>query len=214
MDSPMALSRLPIDEQLDALRMTLVRNKTLIEVLKGGDALGLPNWYLAGGCIFQTVWNVVTDRPADQGIKDYDLFYFDDTDISYAAEDAAIQAARSIFGHLPTEVEVRNQARVHLWYQSKFGKPCPPHLSTESAIDSFIATTCCLGIRLERQTWRIYVPHGLADVFSLTVRPNPVLAPREVYEAKTRRWQHQWPALKILPWPEDRRWTPTPAAGR
>jgi len=33
------------------------------------------------------------------------------------------------------------------------------------------------------------------------VRPNPVLAPREVYQAKTARWQRQWPALTVLPWP-------------
>ncbi|MDQ1047340.1 hypothetical protein QFZ76_005576 [Streptomyces sp. V4I2] len=33
------------------------------------------------------------------------------------------------------------------------------------------------------------------------VRPNPVLAPREVYKAKTRRWQEQWPELTVLPWP-------------
>lgn len=202
MNSPVMLGHMPIDEQLDALRTALARNRTLIEVLNGGAKLGLPNWYLAGGCIFQTVWNVVTDRPADDGIKDYDLFYFDDTDLSYEAEDASIRAARPIFDHVTTEVEIRNQARVHLWYQSKFGIPCPPHHSAEAAIDSFIATTCCLGIRLEQDRWRIYAPHGLADVFNLIVRPNPVLAPRVVYEAKTRRWQRQWPTLTVLPWPE------------
>jgi hypothetical protein len=38
-------------------------------------------------------------------------------------------------------------------------------------------------------------------VFNLVVRPNPVLAPPEVYRAKTERWQRQWPALTVLPWP-------------
>jgi hypothetical protein len=32
------------------------------------------------------------------------------------------------------------------------------------------------------------------------VRPNPRLAPRHVYEAKTERWQQQWPELTVLPW--------------
>jgi hypothetical protein len=50
--------------------------------------------------------------------------------------------------------------------------------------------------------WRVYAPHGLSDVFNLTVRPNPVLAPRHVYQAKTKRWQSQWPELSVLPWPE------------
>jgi len=50
--------------------------------------------------------------------------------------------------------------------------------------------------------WRIYAPYGLADVFNLVARPNPVLAPRHVYQAKTARWRQQWPGLTVLPWPE------------
>jgi hypothetical protein len=49
--------------------------------------------------------------------------------------------------------------------------------------------------------WRVYAPHGLADVFNLVARPNPVLAPRDVYQAKTARWRAQWPSLTVLPWP-------------
>lgn len=196
-------SKSPLDEQLHAFQDALWRNTTLVEVLNRSASLDLPGWYLAGGCLFQTVWNVVTARPASAGIKDYDLFYFDETDTSWHAEDAAIQAARPIFSDLSADVEIRNQARVHLWYETKFGIPCPPHRCTEDAIDSFIATTCCLGIRLEpaQHRWRIYAPRGLSDVFNLTVRPNPVLAPREVYETKTTRWQQQWPTLTVLPWP-------------
>ncbi|HEX9032844.1 MAG TPA: nucleotidyltransferase family protein, partial [Streptosporangiaceae bacterium] len=75
--------------------------------------------------------------------------------------------------------------------------------STEAAIDSFPATTCCLGVRLEPGgRWRVYAPHGLADVFNLVVRPNPVLAPPEVYAAKSARWRRQWPELTVLEWPE------------
>lgn len=103
---------------------------------------------------------------------------------------------------MPAEVEIRNEARVHLWYERKFGVPCPPYESTEAAIDSFAATTCCLGVRLEPDgEWRVYAPHGLSDVFNLVVRPNPVLAPREVYEAKAARWKDEWPELTVLPWP-------------
>ncbi len=47
----------------------------------------------------------------------------------------------------------------------------------------------------------MYAPHGLSDVFGLVVRPNHVLAPRAVYEAKTERWRQQWPELTVLEWP-------------
>jgi hypothetical protein len=197
--------RLPLDEQLAALKSTLSRNETLLEVLDRAAALDLPDWYLTAGCLFQTVWNVVTDRRPAGGIKDYDVFYFDDRDLSWEAEDAVIKAARAAFSGLPAEVEVRNEARVHLWYEQKFGVPCTPHTSTEAAIDSFAATTCCLGVRLEPGgRWRVYAPHGLSDMFNLVVRPNPVRAPREVYEAKAARWQRHWPELTVLDWPTGR----------
>jgi len=197
------LGRLPVDQQVEALRVALARNELLVEVLVRAAALDLPGWYLTAGCVFQTVWNVVTGRPPAEGIKDYDLFYFDASDLGWEAENEVIQAGERLFGDLPVVVEIRNEARVHLWYEDRFGVPCAPHTSTEAAIDSFAATTCCLGVRLEAgDRWRVYAPHGLADVFNLVVRPNPVLAPRAVYEAKTRRWREQWPGLTVLPWPE------------
>jgi hypothetical protein len=194
------ISRLPVDEQLDAFRQVLRGNDVLVEVLDRAAAVDLPGWYLTAGCVFQTVWNAVTGRAPTNGIADYDLFYFDATDLSWAAEDAVIRSAA--FAGVAAEVQVRNEARVHLWYEQKFGVPCPPYTSTEAAIDSFASTTCCLGVRLESGGhWRVYAPHGLSDVFSLVVRPNPVLAPRAVYEAKTSRWLREWPELTVLPWP-------------
>ncbi|MET7388522.1 nucleotidyltransferase family protein [Streptomyces sp. NPDC005529] len=196
------LGRLPLVEQLDGLRSVLSRNEILTDVMTRTATMELPGWYVTAGCLFQTVWNVVTDRPPTSGIKDYDIFYFDGTDLSWEAEDAAIKAGQEIFAGLPAEVEIRNEARVHLWYEQKFGVPCPPHESTEAAIDSFAATTCCLGVRLEADGgWRFYAPHGLSDVFNLVVRPNPILAPREVYETKVARWMDEWPELTVLPWP-------------
>ncbi|MET7744811.1 nucleotidyltransferase family protein [Streptomyces sp. NPDC005385] len=196
------LGRLSLVEQLDALRFVLSRNEILTDVMTRAATMELPGWYVTAGCLFQTVWNVVTDRPPTSGIKDYDIFYFNGTDLSWEAEDAAIKAGQEIFAGLPAEVEIRNEARVHLWYEQKFGVPCLPHESTEAAIDSFAATTCCLGVRLEADGgWRIYAPHGLSDVFNLVVRPNPILAPREVYETKVARWMDEWPELTVLPWP-------------
>ena len=180
----------------------LSRNDVLLEVLDRTARLGPPGWYVTAGCLFQTVWNVVTGRPPTAGIKDYDVFYFDGGDLSWEAEDRVIRAAERVYAGLPADVEVRNEARVHLWYEEKFGIACPPYDSAEAAIDSFAATTCCLGVRLEPTgRWRVYAPHGLADVFNLVVRPNPVLAPRHVYETKTARWRRQWPELTVLDWP-------------
>jgi uncharacterized protein len=199
----MRAGQLPIEQQLAHLRAALRRNRTLTEVLARAAGMDLPDWYLVAGCLYQTVWNVVTGQPPDAGILDYDLAYFDDSDLSWDAEDAVIRAGDEIFAGLPAPVQIRNQARVHLWYEQKFGVPCPPHTSTEAAIDTFEATAACLGVRRgPGRRWRIYAPYGLADVFNLVVRPNPVLAPRHVYQAKAARWSQQWPGLTVLPWPE------------
>jgi hypothetical protein len=199
----MRAGQLPIQQQLAHLRAAWGRNPTLTDVLARAAGMDLPGWYLVAGCLYQTVWNVVTGQPPEAGILDYDLAYFDDSDLSWDAEDAVIKAGNEIFAGLPAPVQIRNQARVHLWYEQKFGVPCPPHSSTEAAIDTFEATAACLGVRQgPRGRWRIYAPYGLADVFNLVVRPNPVLAPRYVYQAKTSRWRQQWPGLTVLPWPE------------
>jgi hypothetical protein len=198
----MDYGRLPIDEQVAAFRAVLLRNQVLAEVLSRAAILDLPGWYLVAGCLYQTVWNIVTAQPPEAGILDYDLAYLDGSDLSWQAEDAVIQAGHRLFGDLPAPVQIRNQARVHLWYEQKFGVPCPPHESTEAAIDTFEATTACLGVRLlPGGRWRVYAPHGLSDVFNLIVRPNPVLAPSSVYQAKTARWRKQWPSVTALPWP-------------
>lgn len=196
------VGRLPVDEQILALKSVLCRNEVLSEVLGRAAGLELPGWYLTAGCLYQTVWNVVTGRPPSSGIKDYDLFYFDRGDLSWDAEDQVIRAAQPVFADLAVDVEIRNEARVHLWYEEKFGVARAPYDSSEAAIDSFVATTCCLGVRLEAGGhWRVYAPHGLSDVFNLVVRPNPFLALKHVYEAKTTRWRQEWPDLTVLDWP-------------
>jgi hypothetical protein len=199
----MPAGRLPLDEQASYLRALLYRNGTLVTVLDRAAAMDLPGWYLVAGCLYQTVWNVVTGRPAQAGILDYDLAYFDGSDLSWAAEDAVIQAGNRVFAGLPAPVQIRNQARVHLWYEEKFGRSCPPHDSTETAITTYEATTAAVGVRLlPGGRLRVYAPYGLSDIFDMMVRPNPVLASRAVYEAKTARWRRQWPELTVLPWPE------------
>ena len=167
-------------------------------VLDRAPALGLPDCWLTAGVLFQAVWNGRTGRPPGTGVRDADVFYFSE-DLSWEAEDAVIRAAADVFADLPVPVEVRNEARVHLWYADHFGSPMPrPFRDCRDAIDHFAAVCCCVGI--EVATGEVYAPHGFADLASLTVRPNQVLAPRDVYEAKAARWQQQWPELTVLPW--------------
>ena len=169
-------------------------------VLDRTPALGLPEWWLTAGAVFQNVWNSVEGRAPGNGIKDYDLFYFDDSDLSWAAEDRVIQRAASLFAALDATVEVRNQARVHLWYADRFGVAAPPFTSARDAIDAFASTTCCVGITLGADGIQAHAPYGLADVFAMHLRPHRRLAPREVYETKAEEYQQRWPSVTADPW--------------
>ena len=72
-------------------------------------------------------WSPEFRRPLDYGIKDYDLGYFDASGLSYEAEDVVIRRVKATFDDaLRSMVEVRNQARVHLWFEAKFSEPYGP----------------------------------------------------------------------------------------
>jgi len=75
---------------------------------------------------------------------------------------------------LRSMVEVRNQARVHLWFEAKFGEAYGPLSCTAEALERFASATFAVGVRLESDDrLHIEAPFGLADLFALRLRPNP-----------------------------------------
>jgi uncharacterized protein len=183
-----------------SLVLTNPYNATILERLPG---LGLPDCYLVAGCLFQSVWNGLTGRPATYGISDYDIFYFDATDLSWEAEDEVISRCATVFADIEAEVQVRNQARVHLWYPQKYGVECPPLMSSRDGIDTFLNQSSCFGIRAEPDgTFNVYAPFGYEDLFALKVRPNLRRAVPSVYNNKTARWRECWPELTVNSWHE------------
>lgn len=162
--------------------------------------LGLHDWCLTAGAVFQNVWNAVEGRPPGHGIKDYDVFYHEDTDLTWEAEDGVIRAGLELFADLPATVEIRNQARVHLWYPEKFGVRIDPYTSTSDAVQSFASTTCCVAVTRVPEGLRVQAPFGLDDVFALHLKPHRRVAPQQVYEDKVREYRSRWPSLTHDPW--------------
>src|SRR5437868_9342750 len=158
-------------------RLTAILRPTppLMRVLSVARHLCLPDWLVFSGAVYQPVFNHLTGRPLDYGIKDYDLGYFDASDLSYEAEDAVIRRVKAAFDEpLRAMVEVRNQARVHLWFEAKFGEPYAPLSCTAEALECFASATFAVGVRLEPDDrLQIEAPFGLADLFALRLRPNP-----------------------------------------
>ena len=160
--------------------------------------LALPGAWIVSGCLVQTVWNVLTRRAVDYGIRDYDIFYFD-PDTSWQAEDAVIRRLQDRLAHLGVHIEARNQARVHRWYREKHGLPYPALLGATQGIDRFLTKNTQVGIRRNCHGPDVYAPHGFDDIANMIVRPNP--GPNfsaASYDAKAMRWKMRWPEITVF----------------
>ena len=172
---------------------------TLMRVMQGVRALGLPDWRLVSGCIYQTAWNHLTGRDPDYGLKDYDAVYFD-PDTSYEAEDVFIRRAAAAFPPpLDAMVEVRNQARVHLWFEQKFGEPYAALGSTDEALERFVCPAFAVAARLEADgAITLATPFGLDDLFAMRLRKNPKRTiSDEAFARVAGSARARWPELTI-----------------
>jgi hypothetical protein len=188
----------PVERQVLALERAVRCNPDNVAVMDWARELGLPSWYLGAGAVAQAVWNQLHGFEPARGIKDYDLVFFDPDDLSAESEERIEAIARSELG---TNIDVKNEARVHLWYEGMFGRAIPPYRSAEHAISTWPTTASSIGVRYDEDRFIVCAPFGMHDLFSMIVRANPTLIDRSVYEAKTARWSTIWTRLTVLPWP-------------
>lgn len=192
-DEQAALARRFVSEALQN-----PHNAALLERL---PFLGLPDAWLVAGCLFQTVWNLRSGLAPTAHIKDYDLFYFDASDLSEAAEQAVQDRATAIFADLPITVEAKNQARVHLWYERWFGYPYSPLQSARNGIERFLVPCTCVGLQpsnapsIAQPT--LYAPYGLEELYAGLLQPNPACPHLPLFEAKAKSYRERWPWLTI-----------------
>jgi hypothetical protein len=186
--------------QLAALERMLQASTAVGTILDRVRGLSLPDWYLGAGAITHTVWNDLHGYAPARGIKDYDIVYFDAGDLTSDGEAHVGDAVRSLFVDLGVRVDVKNQARVHLWYERRFGKRIEPYRSSGDAISTWPTTATSVGVRVEDRGMTVCAPFGLHDVFAMVVRPNKTLITRDIYDEKVRRWRATWPRLTVLDW--------------
>ncbi len=172
------------------------RNPINAELSSRLCSLNIPEGILTAGCLVQTVWNLKSGYDPQHGIKDYDIFYFDDADLSWDAEDAVIRRVQQAVADLPAKVEVKNQARVHLWYKEKFGSECPALKKAEDGIDRYLTLCTRVGIRLRDNS--LYAPDGLEDIWNGILRLNPINPQHKLYLIKCMEYLHRWPWLTIV----------------
>jgi uncharacterized protein len=167
-------------------------------ILDAWDDLALPDGWLVAGCLFQAVWNSVAGRNADTGVKDYDIFYFDDTDLSEEAEARVQRRVEFTLASVKVPIEVKNQARVHLWYADHFGFPYPKLASAKAGIDRFLIPATCIGLRPSITGYEIYAPHGLAALYEGVLTPNPLTNHLPLFREKAGSYKQRWEWLQVV----------------
>jgi uncharacterized protein len=183
-----------------ALEAALRRHEALWQIIGSFEDIALPDCWLVAGAVAQTVWNDRLGLPPRSGIKDADIVYFDAADLSAAAETRAEARLRERFADLGLVLDVKNEARVHVWYRQKFGYAIPPYRSSAAAIATFPTTATSIGVRWRNGQLECCAPFGVGDLFGLIVRPNKVQITPVIYEAKVARWRREWPQLAFLRW--------------
>jgi hypothetical protein len=196
-DRPEATS---IHRQVEYLDHALSHNPVAQRMLTLAADMALPNWYFGAGAVAQSVWNLRHGFEAREGIKDYDLVYFDPDDLSAETENRLEDEVLRRLADNSVVVDVKNEARVHLWYAERFGRRLDPYISTEDAIATWPTTASSVGVRRDEQGFIVCAPFGLSDLLGMVARPNKVIVTQDVYEEKVSRWAARWPKLRVIPW--------------
>jgi hypothetical protein len=191
-----------VTEEEARFRTLVVTNPVIAALIDRLPQLDLPDCWIVASAITQSVWNAIENRAPGYGIRDYDIFYFDD-DPSWEAEDRAIKRATEAFRDVRADIEVRNQARVHLWFDERNGTNGYPRLtSARHGVDVFLETPTMFGIHpAGGGAFDVYAPRGYDDLFGFVFRPNPAaVGPAARYAVKATERKALYPRLTVVPW--------------
>lgn len=195
-----------LNEQLLVLESILNKSKKIKEILRvleqySKENQDFKNYYLAAGCINQTIFNYYHNYDLDYGIGDYDIVYYDE-DTSYEKEDIIIKDLKERLKHLDLKFDIKNEKRVHIWYNEKYKTNRKEYESVEDAISKWGTTITCLGVRMENNKLIVCAPYGLNDLFNLILRPVKIDFTKEDYEKKVTKWTSKWELLKVIRYEE------------
>ena len=186
----------------EQLENALRKNPAISHLIDHWPELDLPNCWLVAGAVVQSYWNAKHGFQPLHGISDIDLIYFDPNDLTEDSESGHAARISVQFKNLGVRFDVKNEARVHLWYESRFGYPIAAYTSAESAIETFPTTAGSIGIRPAHQHLEAYAPFGFDDLLNLVVRPNKRQVTHAIYVEKVTRWKAIWPRLDVKDWVE------------
>jgi uncharacterized protein len=184
---------------LDKCVSALLQNQTLL-TLAEATAATLPRnqpWYFIGGCVYQTVWNVLTNQPPDANIGDYDIVYFD----RHSGFDEQRDYKTRIAAVAPVKIDLKNQALITAdWFQRAFGIPkdTSDYLSLEDSIAKAYVSSPVIGVTWHDGQLCVLALADLDKLIKLEVFPNVKFRDERIlpfYRKKCEKWRRSWPTV-------------------
>lgn len=182
------------------LKEIILKNDFLCELIVRASNLGIDDYYIAGGCIAQSVWNYLSNNELMYGIYDIDFIYYDKEDLTEEGENKISLLLNGLVEHNDVHINVRNEARNHLWYKEKFSEYIEPFKNLNEAVESFPTTATSIGVKFQNGEMKVYAPYGTDDLFNKIVRINAKQPDKDLFYEKVNKWVQTWTDLVVVPW--------------
>ncbi|MBE9210327.1 nucleotidyltransferase family protein [Nostoc sp. LEGE 06077] len=145
---------------------TILTDTPINTVLPAIAQIHLPNWWLAGGAVRNSVWRAIFGESCALVINDFDIAFFDEI----GDRSQELSAKTHLTEKFPNyKFDVKNQASFNRWRNGS-----RTYTSTEDGIQNWLHTATAVGIRLNIQgQWEFFTPYGLDDLFAGIIRATP-----------------------------------------
>jgi uncharacterized protein len=180
----------------EALKLIL-ENSPVGTVLPAIAQLSLPNLWLAGGAVRNTVWRSLFGKACELVINDFDVAFFD----LQGDRQQELDAKQVLSQHFPDyKFDVKNQASFARWRSGR-----RPYTSVEDGVGDWLHTATAVGVRVTMQgEWQFFMPYGLADLFNGVVCPTPAHGQNLDAQKKAATFLQKCPCLLLYndlsPW--------------
>lgn len=182
----------PQEQDLQSQLKKIIKSAEWYGTLSSIQDLELPDCWVAGGAIRNTVWKALFGSECRLTIKDLDVVFFDRD----SGRERELQSKQLLEKYHPGWIfDVKNQASFGVWRQWSF-----VFTDTVDGIAHFLHTATANGVRLNSDgDLEICSPYGLEDLFSGVIRTTPFRHGDEAVRAKQDEYLSKCPPLLLCP---------------
>jgi uncharacterized protein len=168
----------------------ILENSTIALVLPAIAKLNLPDWWLAGGAVRNTVWKAIFGEACKLVINDFDIAFFD----LEGDRTQELEAKAALTEQFPDyKFDVKNQASFARWRTGR-----RPYDSSDDGVADWLHTATAVGVRVDHQgQWQFFTPYGLDDLLQGIVHPTPAHTQNPDAERKAASFMELCPALRL-----------------